>query len=49
MQALQESTEARSVSLFEAANECAIHAKRVRVKAEDLKLAQHISEKGKNY
>lgn len=37
--ALQEATEAFVVSLFEAANICAIHAKRVTVEPNDMKLA----------
>lgn len=40
--ALQEATEAILISLLADANLCAIHAKRVTVKAEDLRLARRL-------
>ena len=40
--ALQEASEAYLVSLFEEANLCAIHAKRVTVMHKDLELARRI-------
>ena len=40
--AIQESAEAYLVTLFEEANLCAIHAKRVTLQDKDLKLAMRI-------
>ena len=40
--ALQEASEAYLAALFEDANLCAIHAKRVTIKPEDIKLARRI-------
>ncbi|XP_018496277.1 histone H3.3 [Galendromus occidentalis] len=40
--ALQEASEAYLVSLFEDTNLCALHAKRVTIKAEDIRLARRI-------
>lgn len=40
--ALQEAAEAYLVSLFEESNLCAIHAKRVTIKAKDIQLARRI-------
>ncbi|KAH7415552.1 hypothetical protein KP509_14G051300 [Ceratopteris richardii] len=40
--ALQEAAEAYLVGLFEDTNLCAIHAKRVTIKAEDIQLARRI-------
>ena len=40
--ALQEASEAYLAALFEDANHCAIHAKRVTIKPEDIKLARRI-------
>lgn len=40
--ALQEATEAYLVSLFEDANLCAIHAKRVTIKLKDINLARRL-------
>lgn len=40
--ALQEAAEARMVSLFEDANACAVHGKRVTVMPKDLHLARQI-------
>jgi histone H3 len=42
MEALQEAAEAYLVSLFEDANLCAIHAKRVTIKPTDIQLARRI-------
>lgn len=42
LEALQEASEAYLVSLFEDANECAIHAKRVTVMVKDIKLTKRI-------
>ena len=42
MVALQEATEAYLVGLFEDANLCAIHAKRVTIMPKDIQLARHI-------
>ena len=42
MAALQEATEAYLVGLFEDANLCAIHAKRVTIMPRDIQLAKHI-------
>ena len=40
--ALQEATEAYMVGLFEDANHCALHAKRVTIQPKDLQLARRI-------
>ena len=40
--ALQEAAEAYLVSIFEDANLCAIHAKRVTIKAQDIQLARRL-------
>ncbi len=40
--ALQEASEAYLVCLVEDSNDCAIHAKRVRIMPKDIQLAQHI-------
>jgi histone H3 len=40
--ALQEALEAYLVCLFEDSNECAIHAKHVRIMPKDIQVAQHI-------
>ena len=42
--ALQEAAEAYLVGLFEDTNLCAIHAKRVTIMCEDMKLARRIRE-----
>ncbi len=42
MSALQEATEAYLVGLFEDANLCAIHAKRVTIMKKDIELARRI-------
>lgn len=41
--ALQESAEAYLVSMFNAANLCAIHAKRVTIMTKDIKLARRLT------
>lgn len=42
IQALQESSEAYLVSLFEDTNLCAIHAKRVTIQSKDIQLARRL-------
>lgn len=42
LEALREASEAALVSLFENANVCAIHAKRVTISEKDLALAKRI-------
>ncbi|XP_054451929.1 histone H3-like [Anoplopoma fimbria] len=46
--ALQESSEAYLVGLFEDTNLCAIHAKRVTIMPKDIQLARRIRERGLN-
>ena len=45
--ALQEATEARMVCVFEDANLCAIHGKRVTIYPKDIQLARRIAEGGR--
>lgn len=45
--ALQEATEARMVCVFEDANLCAIHGKRVTIQPKDIQLARRIAEGGR--
>eukprot|EP00804_Cyclotella_cryptica_P002236 CCRYP_019742-RD/>CCRYP_019742-RD protein AED:0.28 eAED:0.36 QI:0/-1/0/1/-1/0/1/0/68 len=45
--AIQESVEAFSIGLFEDANLCAIHARRVTIMPKDMQLALRISGKSK--
>jgi histone H3 len=47
MLAIQEAAEAEMISIFEDANLCCIHARRVTIMPKDLDLARHIRSAGK--